>query len=64
MKMFKVDFDEWFNPTTSFEEQEDSSVSYSEAYSFFTEHSFLFIISQEKIKRTAKHYAQQSAIGI
>ena len=47
MKMFKVDFEEWFNPTTTFEENEDPSVNYSEAYSFFAEQSFLFIVFQE-----------------
>lgn len=51
MKMFQIDFDEWCNPTTSFSELvELPECEYSEAYSFFNEQSFLFIIFEEPYK--------------
>lgn len=51
MKMFQINFDEWCNTETTFDEQIDSPEShYSEAYSFFTEQSFLFIIFEEPYK--------------
>ena len=51
MKLFMIDFEEWCNPTTTFDEQEESQDSeYSEAYSYFAEQSFLFIIFEEPFK--------------
>ena len=45
MKLFMIDFDEWCNKTTVFNEQYDlCDCKYSNAYSYFAEQSFLFII--------------------
>lgn len=52
MKMFKVDFDEWCSPNTVFKENENTAdglfeTDYSDAYSFFAEQSFIFIVFEE-----------------
>lgn len=52
MKLFRVDFDEWCNPNIVFSEQDSRCNdlfynNYSEAYSYFAERSFIFIIFSE-----------------
>lgn len=49
MKMFRVDFNEWCGPDTSFDYNEDNGTC-SFAFSYFSEHSFLFIIFEEPYK--------------
>jgi DNA mismatch repair protein MutH len=51
-KLFRVDFDEWCNSNTVFDEQEYSQDSlfyngYSQEYSYFAEHSFIFTLFEE-----------------
>ena len=52
MKLFRVDFDEWCNPNIVFAEQDCCQQDlfyndYSEAYSYFAEQSFIYIIFEE-----------------
>ena len=55
MKLFKVNFDEWCDPTTTFNEQGDTQgelfeSNYSQMYSYFSEQMFLFIVFEEPYK--------------
>ena len=55
MKLFKVNFDEWCDPTTTFKEQEDTQgelfeSNYSQMYSYVSEQMFLFIVFEEPYK--------------
>lgn len=53
MKLFQLDFDEFFNPAITFKEnpmEEESlfeDAGYSEIYSYFAEKSFIFILFRE-----------------
>lgn len=57
MKLFQIDFDEFFNPDITFREEPQEEMSlfspsrdYSKIYSYFAEQSFVFIVFREPRK--------------